>query len=53
MTTRSLDRLALQGIRLREAGRLPDEQGIVQHAQLTFGNGMIMLGLDREPRARG
>src|SRR5829696_8816610 len=28
------------------------EHGVIEHAQLTFGNGMIMLGSERDERHR-
>ena len=30
---------------------VPGENGTVDHAQLTFGNGMIMLGLTHRPNS--
>jgi uncharacterized glyoxalase superfamily protein PhnB len=36
--------MALPDLRLRETTRRADEDGTIAHAQLSFGNGMIMLG---------
>ena len=32
---------------------IPGEEGTIAHAQLSFGNGMIMVGSVRTPRSAG
>jgi uncharacterized glyoxalase superfamily protein PhnB len=41
----------MPGLRFREASRRAGEAGKIAHAQLTFGNGMIMLGSGHGGRA--
>src|SRR5215469_6382340 len=44
------DRLALRCVRLSRPGRLQDGSDGIAHTQLTFGDGMIMLGSLRDDR---